>query len=47
MYGNFSALGLLHVGDEILNVGGHAVRDKTPDEVVNLLVSYFTYLFSK
>lgn len=29
--------GLLHVGDEILEIEGVSVRDKTPDEVVQLL----------
>ncbi|WAR09930.1 MPP7-like protein, partial [Mya arenaria] len=29
--------GLLHVGDEILEVAGMSIRDKTPDEVVNML----------
>ncbi|XP_053385588.1 MAGUK p55 subfamily member 7-like isoform X2 [Mercenaria mercenaria] len=29
--------GLLHIGDEILEVAGKSVRDKTPDEVVQML----------
>lgn len=33
--------GLLHIGDEILEVAGKSVRDKTPDEVVQMLVSSY------
>ena len=32
-------LGLLHVGDEVLEVEGRSVTGKTPDEVVQMLVS--------
>ena len=31
--------GLLHVGDEVLEVEGRSVTGKTPDEVVQMLVS--------
>ena len=33
--------GLLHVGDEVLEVEGRSVTGKTPDEVVQMLVSNY------
>ena len=35
---DFSLTGLLHVGDEVLEVEGRSVTGKTPDEVVQMLV---------
>jgi len=44
LYFNVCVVGLLHVGDEILEVAGKSVRDQTPNQVVHMLVGYFIFM---
>ena len=43
---DFCITGLLHVGDEVLEVEGRSVTGKTPDEVVQMLVRMDNWIFS-
>lgn len=37
--------GLIHVGDEVIEVNGINVEGKTPNDVLSILVSIFSVLF--
>lgn len=36
--------GLIHVGDEVIEVNGINVEGKTPNDVLTILVRYITYI---
>lgn len=37
--------GLIHVGDEVMEVNGVDVEGKTPTDVLTILVWFFSYFF--